>query len=99
MTRGRAKHGDDGAGNLGVADVGSLLVQERGDGRVADELQGELVAAVARRSVTTSSYTSDARRVWHLILSFSSGDGRLEAGHPAEGAEAPAGEVRSRGRL
>ena len=24
MTRGRVKHGDDGAGNLGVADVGSL---------------------------------------------------------------------------
>src|SRR4051794_22044576 len=37
VTRDRAKQGDDGVGNLGVADVGSLLVQQtrrRGRGGV-----------------------------------------------------------------
>lgn len=68
MTRGRAKHGDDGAGNLGVADVGSLLVQERGDEGGADEGRGEPVAAVACRSVTTSPSTQDGRRVTVAIL-------------------------------
>jgi hypothetical protein len=68
VTRGRVKHGDHGAGNLGVADVGSLLVQKRGDGGGADKGRGEPVALAPCRSVTTSPATSHARRVTTMIL-------------------------------
>jgi hypothetical protein len=75
VTRERAERGDDGAGDLGVADVGRLPVQQRGDGGGADEGWGEPVAAVACRSVTTSPDNSNASRVSAIVLLQLADDG------------------------